>query len=306
MRMKKFLPVIICLWFLSCLPSAAQTKAYTVKDIPNVQLRDQRRFVSNPDGILSQEAVHRIDTMLWSLRQSGRAEVAVVAVNSIGNADPADFLHRLMDGKDGGWGVGGSNDNGLGVLLVIDQGAIEIRTGYGLEGDLPDAIARRIINNYMLPAFRQRDWDAGMIAGVQAVKDVLDGNIPEDLQKDSSSGVALWGLLALFVFIPLAVVITVIFFSGRCPRCKKRALVRTGSKIVNKNGRKVEETTYICRKCGYTFTRDRDIHSGGGIGPIIGGGMIGGMGRGGGFGGGSSGGGWGGGSFGGGGAGGRF
>lgn len=302
--MKKFLPIILSL--LVCLPLAGQTKKYRLQDIPNVQLQDSRRFVSNPDGILSQSAVYRIDTMLWSLRQTGRAQVAVIAVNSIGNADPVDFLHRLMDKKDGGWGVGQTGkDNGLGILLVIDQGAIEIRTGYGLEGDIPDAIAKRVINNYMLPAFRQRDWDGGMIAGVEALKNILEGNIPEDLQGGEGDEWIMWVVLAFIIFIPMVILITVAFFSGRCPRCKKRKLKRTGSRIIKKNGRRVEVTTYTCQNCGYTFTRERDYHDNSGIGPIIGGGMIGGMGRGGsgGFGGGGS---WGGGSFGGGGAGGRF
>ena len=51
--------------------------------------------------------------------------------------------------------------------------AIEIQTGYGLEGDLPDALLKRIINNYMLPAFRERDWDRGMTEGVAAIAGVL-------------------------------------------------------------------------------------------------------------------------------------
>ncbi len=302
--MKKILSALLLV--LLCTPVYGQGKGYKVEDIPNVQLSDSRRFVSNPDGLLSSGAVYRIDTMLLSLRQTNRAQVAVVAVNSIGNADPTDFLFKLLEK----WGVGRRDiDNGLGILLVIDQGAIEILTGYGLEGDLPDAILKRVINNYMLPAFREKDWDGGMVAGVGAIKSILDGAIPADIAaaEEEENPWFVFMAIALVMLIPAAVLFTVAFFSNRCPRCKKRTLKRTSSRIVKKNGRKVEETTYICSNCGYVVIKDRDHHDNSGIGPIIGGGMLGGgMGRGGGFGGGSSGGSWGGGSFGGGGARGRF
>lgn len=300
--MRKILPLLLAA--LICIPLAGQKKRYDIGDIPNVQLQDARRFVSNPDGILSSGAVQTIDEMLSSLRQTGRAQVAVVAVNSIGSADPFDFLHRLAES----WGIGASSkDNGLAILLVIDQGAIEIQTGYGLEGDLPDAILNRVINNYMLPEFRRQDWDAGMIAGVKAVKDILDGNIPEDIARESETdGEFFWLIFILFLLFPIVIIAVVIFFSGRCPKCKKRALKRVSTQTLKKsNGQRVERTTYVCKNCGHTVTRDHNINSGGGGPIIIGGGGFGGGSRGG-FGGGSSGGSWGGGSFGGGGARGRF
>ena len=49
----------------------AEARSYGVKDIPNVQLQDRTRFVSNPDGILSHEAVAAIDSMCYSLKQRG-------------------------------------------------------------------------------------------------------------------------------------------------------------------------------------------------------------------------------------------
>ena len=162
--------VILLFAFCAANTLFGSSRAYRVEDIPNVQAADRTRFVSNPDGLLSQSAVYRIDTMLYSLKESGRAQVVVVAVNSIGDEVPFDFLQQLVTR----WGVGRKEaDDGLGILLVVDQGAIEIQTGYGLEGDLPDALLKRIINNYMLPAFRERDWDRGMTEGVAAIAGVL-------------------------------------------------------------------------------------------------------------------------------------
>jgi uncharacterized protein len=272
-------------------------------------LRDRTRFTNNPDGILSRSTVYRIDTTLLALKESGKAQVSVIAVNSIGSADPHSFLVTLMHE----WGVGNStSDNGLGIMLVIDQGAIEIATGYGLEGDLPDAIAKRVINNYMLPAFRQGDWDRGMVDGVAALSAILNGRPPEDVGS-ASDGSFPQILIILFFGVPIVVVIVVLLFANRCPRCHKRQLRRTGTQIVDTGkGHKEEVTTYTCKNCGYVKTVRRDIGGGGGAGGVLGGLIIGSMlggrggfggGRGGGFGGGGS---WGGGGFGGGGAGGRF
>lgn len=304
-KMKRFLTILAVLFLFSggALNAQPTGRTYRVEDIPNVQVADRTRFVSNPDGLLSPQAVYRIDTMLYSLKDSGRAQVVVVAVNSIGDETPFDFLQRLVTR----WGVGRKDtDDGLGVLLVVDQGAIEIQTGYGLEGDLPDALLKRIINNYMLPAFRERDWDAGMVNGLTAISDVLNGRPPLDLQTDES-GAFPWIIFGLFFGVPLLVVVLALIFAGRCPRCHKKTLKRVNTEVISKNRNEtVEEITYVCQNCGYVVKkRHTDHHGGGGAGGMIIGGGIGGMlggmgGRGGG--GGGFGGGFGGGGFGGGGA----
>lgn len=297
--MKRLLTLLVLLT-LAALPLRSEPRAYRVEDIPNVQVMDRTRFVSNPDGLLSASTVYRIDTMLYALRESGRAEVAVVAVRSIGDAEPFDFLQRLVTR----WGVGRRDvDDGLGVLLVIDQGAIEIQTGYGLEGDLPDALLKRIIDRYMLPAFRQQDWDAGILAGLTAICEVLQGRTPADLTQ-SQGGNGAWLELLFFLGLPLLIIGLGWYNARRCPKCHKRALKRTDTRLISDTGStRTEEVVYVCRNCGHTVVR-RNTHGGGAGGVIIGGGLGGMMGGGGGFG--RGGGGFGGGSFGGGGARGSF
>ncbi len=310
--MKKiFLALVLALSVVGIL-SAAVPRTYRVEDIPNVQKADSRRFVSNPDGLLSRETVYRMDTMLYALKESGRAQVAVVAVNSIGNDEPFDFLQRLVMS----WGVGrGDTDDGLGVLLVIDQGAIEIQTGYGLEGDLPDALLKRIINNLMLPYFRNGDWDGGMLAGMTAICDVLQGRpadyIGADRYGETGNRIPFIFLLPFLLvggYILWKLIVVALGLDRLCPKCHHRTLQKGDTIQLYKDSDTVmTETTYVCSRCGHVVrkrnSRSRNGgHSGGGM--IIGG-MGGGMfGSGGGsFGGG---GGFGGGSFGGGGASGRF
>lgn len=142
---------------------------YTVDQVPNVHQTDGRRFVSNPDGILSAETVSRIDQMLLDLQEANTSEVAVVALQSIGNNDIDLFATDLFTR----WGIGKQNDNGLLVLLVLDQRRITFRTGYGMEGLLPDAICKRIQTQYILPRFKEGNYDQGMLDGIATITRII-------------------------------------------------------------------------------------------------------------------------------------
>lgn len=302
--MKKFLTILYTLLALVVATlEPAVAKNYTPKTVPNVQVADYRHFVSNPDGILSSEAVCQIDTTLLRLKEARIAEVAVVAVESIGFAEPREFATELFRH----WGIGEKGrDNGLLVLLVLGQGAIEIETGYGMEGTLPDALCKRIIERVMIPHFKAGDFDKGMTEGVGAIASILStSEVPENLvaQENDMDSVG----LAIFVGTALLFVVLVILLlhlNSHCPKCKKGTLVRTVERlVVEKNAfHTVYKVAFKCNKCGHIVWRnevDDHTHRGSGGGPII---MGGGFGRGGGFGGG----GFGGGFSGGGGAGGRF
>ena len=169
MNMRRF--IILCLLLFASL--AAQARSYRAEDIPNVQRADRTRYVSNPDGILSPGAVARIDSVCGALRDRAIAQVAVVAVDDIAGGDVFDFAVDLFTQ----WGVGrAENDNGLGILLVRDRREIRFVTGGGLEGVLPDAVCKRIQLKYMLPAFREGDYSRGMVAGVEAAAQLLEGS----------------------------------------------------------------------------------------------------------------------------------
>ena len=311
------------------LPSAQTTKGdpgyakagrdYTVETIPNLRLQDGRQHVSNPDGIISPADVAQINRILGALEDSLGIEVAVVAVNSIGDADPRSFATDLFNR----WGLGKKGkDNGLLIQLVTapPQRSVVFETGYGLEGVLPDAISYRLQQQAMIPDLKAGRYSAAMTGGVAAVANYLlshyDPENPAAAKggKGAASGGFLenfgMGFLLLFVFVFILVAFT---FRRRgaqvCPRCGKKALVYTGQRVVsNATATKpaVVEDVYQCKNCGYTDTRNRHSSNGrnsslfpfllGGLGGFLGGPR--GGGGFGGFGGGS----WGGGASGGGGS----
>ena len=278
---------------------SAAPREWTIQTIPNVQKADRTQLVTNPDEVLSRSAVDSLNALLVPLKEQGLAEVAVVAVTSIGDADPVDFRHQLFNY----WGLGNEEaDNGLLVLLAVEQGAIEIETGYGVEGLLPDAICKRIIENLMIPHFSSGDFDRGMIDGVGAMALILQGADPAEVTEPEDDLLAIAIVAILFGAIPLAIIILLVRRQSRCPNCKKHTLRRSGRVLISKTPfQKSYNVTYICTECGKIVNR-REIES---TAVAVGTSMGGGSHRGG-FGGGGFGGGFGGGMSGGGGAGGRF
>ncbi len=277
-------------------------KTYRVEDVPNVQLRDSRRYVSNPDGILDNATVMRIDTVCANLRAEGLAQVAVVAVDDIEGGDAFSFAIELFRE----WGVGREDvNNGLGILLVRDLREIRFVTGGGIEGVMTDAMSKRIQIEAMLPRFREGDYDGGMVAGMTAVADVLRGGELAFGAEESDDLRTILPAIAVMAVVMLLVLGVAYVRAKRCPKCGRMALRQTSSNVVSLTRTyRIIETTYLCSRCGHVFRRrtrsPRDTHIGGGGGTFIGG-MGGGLGRGGSFGGG-----FGGGSFGGGGAGSRW
>jgi uncharacterized protein len=163
--MKKLFLIFLCSY-----ASFAFAVEYTVQSIPNPITTDAHAYVSNPDGILKPETVQEINYMLDSLKAQTGAEVAVVLVNSIGQSELNSFATELFTT----WGIGkAKQDNGLVVLFVLDQRKVKFEVGYGLEGVLPDAICKRIQTQAMTPEFKNGNYDAGMLAGMQYIQSYI-------------------------------------------------------------------------------------------------------------------------------------
>lgn len=299
--MNKLQLIIVLLLTYLCTASA-NSKIFTPENLPKVHLQNKYRYTCDPERILSPQTTDSIDAMLYRLEEKTGIETVVAVVPSIGETDCFDFCHELLNS----WGVGKKGqDNGLVILLVIDQRCIQFYTGYGLEGDLPDAVCKRIQLRYMIDYLKENRWNEAMQAGIQAIYNRLYEYDKEAVEKEEKS--QFFNFLAPLLFlVPVGLFLT-LRNRNRCPNCGKPKLQRICSRTIKEDRRiKVEEITYVCKNCGHVITqketteKDDFSHRNGG-GPFIGG-FGGGFGGGGGFSGGS----FGGGSGGGGGAGSRF
>jgi uncharacterized protein len=167
------------------------------------------RVVDQAD-MLSPQVETRLTQMLQAHEQASTEQVVVVTLPNLQGYPIEDFGYQL--GRH--WGIGQEGeDNGALLIVAEEDRAIRIEVGYGLEGRLTDAESSVIINRVITPAFRQGDFQAGIVNGAAAMIQVLggeplaasQGQQPVALQEKPKAG-----MVALFFLIMMAVV----FFIG--------------------------------------------------------------------------------------------
>src|SRR5436309_10486164 len=123
-------------------------------------------------GIIPTELRTELDQKLAALEAKTTDQLVVVTLKSLGGYDISDYGYQL--GR--AWQIGQKSKNN-GVLLIVapNEHDVRIEVGYGLEGDLTDAVTRLIIENSILPKFRAGDFPGGISAGVDDIVKVLTG-----------------------------------------------------------------------------------------------------------------------------------
>ena len=170
------------------------------------------RLVNDFAGILSAEQKQHLEDLLVAFDDSSSIQIAVVTVTSLQDYEPVDFATKL--GRE--WGVGNKKTNNGVILLVStepDRRRVFIAPGYGLEGAIPDIIAKRIVEDNILPNFRQGNYYRGISAGVESIMAASRGEYtaPEGYRNrgDGDNG----GGSILFIII-MVVVLLLLFRRG--------------------------------------------------------------------------------------------
>ncbi len=124
-------------------------------------------YVNDFANVLDDAEAVRIDTDLLNFKAQTSNEIAVVTVKSLEGDSVESFANQLFNE----WGIG-TKDNNNGVLLLIApvEKKVRIEVGTGLEGALTDTQSGRIIQDEILPSFRQGDFTNGTKLGVEAIK----------------------------------------------------------------------------------------------------------------------------------------
>ncbi|MEH6789372.1 TPM domain-containing protein [Parasphingorhabdus sp.] len=165
----------------------------------------------------AQEA--ELTAKLEALETQSNRQLVVATVNSLEGYDIADYGYQL--GRT--WGIGqdgegeAEKDNGLILLVAPNERKVRVEVGYGLEGIMTDALSSMVIQNDILPQFRDGNMAGGVIAGVDRISSQL--TLPEDearliaqdaeQQTGKSDGeniglIIFWGfILIFFVIIPM-------------------------------------------------------------------------------------------------------
>lgn len=167
------------------------------------------RLVNDFASLLSNEQESRLERKLIEYNDSTSTQIVVITLTSLNGYDIDDLAQRI--GAE--WGVGQSaTDNGIIILIKpkvdSERGQAAISTGYGMEELIPDLISRRIVDNEMIPYFKQGDYYGGINTGVDIIFDLASGRYKaEDYGKNGGSPLS-------FIF-PLLLIILFIVLSGR-------------------------------------------------------------------------------------------
>ena len=122
-------------------------------------------------NILSPIEKQAISQRILNLHNAGKGQVGVVIVPTTGQEDIFDYSMRIADA----WQLGSAKrDNGLLMTIAINDRRIQILTGYGLEGVLPDIVAGRIINDKITPYFKQAQYAQGIDSGLTEIERILN------------------------------------------------------------------------------------------------------------------------------------
>lgn len=123
------------------------------------------RVVDNAD-ILPPDVEAQLTAKLEALEEQSQRQLVVVTVPDLQGYDIADYGYQL--GR--AWGIGDAERDGGALLIVApNERKVRIEVGYGLEGYLTDALSSLIIQNAILPRFREGDMVGGILAGTDAI-----------------------------------------------------------------------------------------------------------------------------------------
>lgn len=130
-------------------------------------------------NILTSSEKQRLSQQLRGIYDKGLAQAAVVIVPTTHGLPIFDYALQVADR----WQLGNKDiDDGLLILVAVNDRDLYILTGYGLEGTLPDAAVKRIIRENITPLFKQNDYAAGISAGISALEARLEAD-PEVLAR---------------------------------------------------------------------------------------------------------------------------
>lgn len=180
-------------------------------------------FVNDFAGVLDSSDEQAIQLAAVQLQEATTAQVVVVTIQSLQGEPLENYAYQLFKQ----WGIGtAEQNNGVLILVAIDDRESRIEVGYGLEGALPDGKTGRIQDEYMIPYFKENDYGSGIRNGFLAiVQEVYDeygvepGNLDMPDRGESyhaSDGDIGKGIL--FIIIIIVLLIDWIFLRGRITR----------------------------------------------------------------------------------------
>jgi uncharacterized protein len=181
--------------FLAGLLCAAGLAAQELQPIPKLEAR-----VTDLTGTLTAAQQADLEQKLTAFEQRKGSQIALLMVQTTQPETIEQYSLRVAET----WKLGREKpDDGVLLLVALQDRALRIEVGYGLEGALPDITAKRIIADTITPLFRQGDIYGGVSAGLQQIMKVAEGEPlpPPDKKWKGGRGENILGMLPVLFFV---------------------------------------------------------------------------------------------------------
>jgi len=179
------------------------------------------RIVNDYTNFLSVHERNALEQKLVNFSNQTSTQIAIAIVPSLQGYDASSYAFELGER----WGVGQKGKNN-GLLILVkpktsnSKGEVFIATGYGAEGAVPDAIAKRIVENEVLPNFRQGQYYKGLNQAVNTIISLTKGEYTADDYREQTSGNAGSAIPMIIIFL----LIIIFSIMGRVRRARHYAV----------------------------------------------------------------------------------
>ncbi len=180
------------------------------------------RIVNDYANFLSAQENQALENKLVQFNNQSSTQIAIVVVKSLDGYDPASYAFGLGEK----WGIGQKGKNN-GILILVkpkyqnSKGEVYIATGYGVEGAVPDAITKRIVENEIIPYFKQGMYYKGLDAATNRIIELTKGEYTAEQYREATSrkrsGSAIPGGIIFLIII-------IFSFVGRAKRARHYSL----------------------------------------------------------------------------------
>jgi uncharacterized protein len=214
-----------------------------------VGLGQPKGYVNDYTRTLTGSEKDQLTTICKALERANSTELAIAIIDSTDGRTIESYAQDLFNS----WGIGKSYaNNGVLILVAMNDRKWRVHVGYGVEGVLPDTLARRIMENEAVPEFRNGQYGLGLINAATRMKSVLVGETYETSRTFNFAG-----LLIPFGVLLVTGILIWLGVRVKCPRCGSRVTLTRDRDVLSTsyNHSGIRKRDYECTVCHHKFSR---------------------------------------------------
>ena len=197
--------MVVVFWALGVLGSGAFGQDGQIEsDRFRESLDPGGRSVFDEAGVFSPEQKAELEGRLNAGWEAGQGALVVAVVKSLHGGEIDDFAVKLFQQ----WGIGEKGkDNGVLLLAAIEDRKVRIEPGYGWEGTLNDARCGRVLDEWIIPRFKEGQYAQGLMAGADALLNIMKGEGAAETATEEGNPVVALVFVVMFILFVLWILV---------------------------------------------------------------------------------------------------